>query len=132
MSSVTSYACLQKLALRDVSIALNCQLHVRCARMGAQSSAGRVLVNLVSRDRIGQYYLAGRDGHQIHPRRVDWIDSVKINPSLAMMRECYIQLRAICSFPSIWCARATEWSSITASGTTMQQPRHDHCKGCTE
>ena len=44
--------------------------------------------NLVSRDRIGQYYLAGRDGHQIHPRRVDWIDSVKINPSLVMMREC--------------------------------------------
>ena len=34
-----------------------------------------------------QYYLAGRDGHQIHPCRVDWIDSVKINPFLVMMRE---------------------------------------------
>ena len=51
-------------------------------------SLGIGLENLVSRDRIGQYYLAGRDGHQIHPCRVDWIDSVKINPSLAMMREC--------------------------------------------
>ena len=45
------------------------------------------LENLASRDRIGQYYPAGRDGHQIHPRRVDRIDSVKINPSLVMMRE---------------------------------------------
>ena len=49
---------------------------------------GTGLENLVSRDRIGQYYLAGRDGHQIHPCRVDWIDSVKINPSLVMKREC--------------------------------------------
>ena len=56
--------------------------------MGAQSSAGRVLENPVSRDRIGHYCPPGRDGHQIHPRRVDWIDSVKINPSLVMMREC--------------------------------------------
>ena len=56
--------------------------------MGAQSSAGRVLENPVSRDRIGHYCPPGRDGHQIHPRRVERIDSVKINPSLVMMREC--------------------------------------------
>ena len=55
--------------------------------MGAQSSAGRVLENPVSRDRIGQYWPPGRDGHQIHPGRVEHIDSVKINPSLVMMRE---------------------------------------------
>ena len=30
---------------------------------------------------------------EIHPRRVDWIDSVKINPSLVMMREWYILKR---------------------------------------
>ena len=39
------------------------------------------------RDRIGQYYPAGRDGQQIHPRRVVLIDSVKINPSLLMMTD---------------------------------------------
>ena len=55
---------------------------------GAQSSAGRGLENPVSRDRIGHYCPPGRDGHQIHPRRVERIDSVKINPSLVMMREC--------------------------------------------
>ena len=77
---LNSLACLQKLVLCDASKALNFQLHVHRARMGAQSFAGRVLANLFSRDRIAQYYLAGRDGHQIHPRRVDWIDSVKINP----------------------------------------------------
>ena len=53
-------------------------------------SLGIGLENPVSRDRIGQYYPAGRDGHQIHPRRVELIDSVKINPSLVMMRECFM------------------------------------------
>ena len=48
---------------------------------------GTGLENLGSRDRIGQYYSASRDGHQIHPLRVTRIDSVKINPSLVMMRE---------------------------------------------
>ena len=61
--------------------------------MGAQFSAGRVLENLIPRDRIGQYSPAGRDGHQIHPCRVRWIDSVKINPSLVMMRECKLYTR---------------------------------------
>ena len=88
MTSVTTFACLQMLALRDALPALNCQLHVHRARMGAHFSAGRVLENLGSRDRIGQYYSASRDGHQIHPRRMTRIDSVKINPSLVMMREC--------------------------------------------
>ena len=88
MTSVSTFACLQKLALCDDSPALNCQLNVHCARMGTQSSAGRVLENLISRDRIGQYSPASRDGHQIHPCSVRWIDSVKINPSLVMMREC--------------------------------------------
>ena len=50
-------------------------------------SLGIGLENPVSRDRIGQYYPASRDRHQIHPRRVERIDSVKINPSLVMMRE---------------------------------------------
>ena len=45
-------------------------------------------VDTASRDRIGQYYPAGRDGHQIHPCRVELIDSVNFNPSLVMMREC--------------------------------------------
>ena len=49
---------------------------------------GTGLENLGSRDRIGQYYSASRDGHQIHPRRMTRIDSVKINPPLVMMREC--------------------------------------------
>ena len=98
MSSVTSFACLQKFALGDASPALNSQLHVHRARMVAQLSVqgehwkilslGRGLENLGSRDRIGQYYSASRDGHQIHPRRMTQIDSVKINPSLVMMREC--------------------------------------------
>ena len=48
---------------------------------------GTGLENLVSRERIGQYCSASRDGHQIHPRRVERIDSVKINSSLLMMRE---------------------------------------------
>ena len=97
MTSVTTFACLQKFALGDASPALNCQLHVHRARMVAQLSVqgehwkilslGRGLENPVSRDRIGQYYPAGRDGHQIHPCRVEQIDSVKINPSLVMMRE---------------------------------------------
>ena len=64
--------------------------------MGAQSSAGRVLENPVSRDRIGHYCPPGRDGHQIHPRRVEWIDSVKINPSLVMMREWQIFELTLC------------------------------------
>ena len=41
-------------------------------------------------DRIGHYCPPGRDGHQIHPGRVERIDSVKINPSLVMMRECTV------------------------------------------
>ena len=86
-TSDPTFAFLQKFALRDASPALNCLLHVHRARMGAQFSAGRVLENLIPRDRIGQYSPAGRDGHQIHPCRVRWIDSVKINPSLVMMRE---------------------------------------------
>ena len=88
MTSVSTFACLQMLALRDVSPALNCQLHVHRARMAVHFSAGRALENLGSRDRIGQYCSASRDGHQIHPLRVTRIDSVKINPSLVMMREC--------------------------------------------
>ena len=88
ITSATPFACLLEFALRDASPALNCQLHVHRARMCAQFSAGRVLENLVSRDSIGQCYPAGRDGHQMHPRRVELIDSVKINPSLVMMREC--------------------------------------------
>ena len=48
------------------------------------------LVNTASRDRIGQYYPAGRDGHQIHPCGVRLIDSVNFNPSLVMMRECFV------------------------------------------
>ena len=53
----------------------------------AQSSPGRGLVNLRSRERIGQSYPAGRDARLIHPCRMEQIDSVKINPSLVMMRE---------------------------------------------
>ena len=79
------------LALRDALPALNCQLHVHRARMGAHFSAGRVLENLGSRDRIDQYYSVSRDGHQVHPRRMTRIDSVKINPSLVMVREWFLQ-----------------------------------------
>ena len=61
MTSVTSFACLQKLALRDASIALNNQLHVRCARMGAQSSAGRVLVLSLGIGLVNTTLLAGID-----------------------------------------------------------------------
>ena len=100
LTSVPTFACLQKLALRDASPALNCLSHVHRARMGAQFSAGRVLENLIPRDRIGQYSPAGRDGHQIHPCRVRWIDSVKINPSLVMMREWHF-LFAIATFHRI-------------------------------
>ena len=78
------------LALRDALPALKCQVHVHRARMGAHFSAGRVLENLGSRDRIDQYYSASREGHQTHPRRMTRIDSVKINPSLVTMRECFI------------------------------------------
>ena len=48
---------------------------------------GRIDQNTASRDRIGQYCPAGRDGHQIHPCRVERIYGVKINPSQVMMRE---------------------------------------------
>ena len=62
-------------------------------------SLGTGLVNHFSRDRISQYYPASRDGHQIHPRRVERIDSVEINPSLVMMREwpreCFVVIFAI-------------------------------------
>ena len=67
MTSVLTFACLQMLALRDVSPALNCQLHVHRARMAVHFSAGRALENLGSRDRIGQYYSASRDGHHSEP-----------------------------------------------------------------
>ena len=70
------------------SSALNYLLCVHRARMGAQSSAGRGLVNLRPRERIDQSYPAGRDAHEIHPCRMEQIDSVKINPSLVVMREC--------------------------------------------
>ena len=87
-TSVTTFACLQEFSLRIASSALNYQLCVRRARMGAQSSPGRGLVNLRSRERIGQSYPAGRDARLIHPCRMELIDSVKINPSLLMMLEC--------------------------------------------
>ena len=35
------------------------------------------------------------NGHQIHHRRVEWIDSVKINPSMVMMRECNVCIPAL-------------------------------------
>ena len=62
------------------------------------------LVNTASRDRIGQYYPAGRDGHQIHPCRVELIDSVNFNPSLVMMREWSMISYVICrkSWPQHW------------------------------
>ena len=95
MTSVTTLACLQKLALCDASPALNCQLHVHRwvlfsllqGEYWKIFALGIGLENPDSRDRIGQYYSASRDGHQIHPPRVTRIDSVKINPSLVMMRE---------------------------------------------
>ena len=65
--------------------------------MGAQFSPGRVLGNLAPRDRIGQSYPAGKDARLIHPCRMEHIDSVKINPSLVMMRECAMLL-----FPVSW------------------------------
>ena len=89
-TSVTTFACLQEFSLCIASSALNYLLCVHRARMGAQSSAGRGLVNLRPRERIGQSYPAGRDAHKIHPCRVEQIVSVKINPSLVMMRECPI------------------------------------------
>ena len=57
MASGTTFAGLQKLALREASPALNCQLHVHRARMGAHFSAGTGLENLGSRDRIGKSWL---------------------------------------------------------------------------
>ena len=50
-------------------------------------SLGRGLVNLASRERIGQSFPACKDTRQMHPCRMEQIDSVKINPSLVMMRE---------------------------------------------
>ena len=58
--------------------------------MGAQSSPGRVLGNPAPRDRIGQCCPVGKDARLIHPCRMEQIDSVKINPSLVMMRECFM------------------------------------------
>ena len=49
-----------------------------------------------------QYYSAGRNGHQIHPFRVERIDSVKINPSLVMMREWEIHPLRLRYFPRPW------------------------------
>ena len=68
---------------------------------------GTGLENLGSRDRIGQYYSASRDGHQIHPRRLTQIDSVKINPSLVMMRECKLHAsnQHITTFHNAMCCR---------------------------
>ena len=77
-----------ELSLCIASLALNFELCVHRARMGAQSSPGRVLGNLAPRERIGQSYPAGKDARLIHPCRMEQIDSVKINPSLIMMREC--------------------------------------------
>ena len=73
-------------------------------------SLGIGLENPVSRDRIGQYYPVGRDGHQIHPRRVELNDSVKINLSLVMMRECDIL--------------SGEQGSIKATSKRMQHLSH--------
>ena len=67
--------------------ALNYQLCVHRAWMGAHSSPGRVLGNPAPRDRIGQCYPVGKDARLIHPCRMEQIDSVIINPSLVMMRE---------------------------------------------
>ena len=89
-TSVTTFACLQEFSLCIASSALNYLLCVHRARMGAQSSAGRGLVNLRPRERIGQSYPAGKDARWIHPCRMEQIDSVKINPSLVMMREYQI------------------------------------------
>ena len=94
-TSVTTFACLQEFSLRIASSALNYQLCVRRARMGAQSSPGRGLVNLRSRERIGQSYPAGRDARLIHPCRMEQIDSVKINPSLVMMREWFLSAKRV-------------------------------------
>ena len=44
-----------------------------------------------------QSYPAGKDARLIHPCRMEHIDSVKINPSLVMMRECAMLL-----FPVSW------------------------------
>ena len=94
-TSVTTFACLQEFSLCIASSALNYLLCVHRARMGAQSSAGRGLVNLRPRERIGQSYPAGKDACWIHPCRMEQIDSVKINPSLVMMRECALQWSTI-------------------------------------
>merc|ERR1712018_417589 len=95
-TSVTSFACLQEFSLCIASSALNYLLCVHRARMGVQSSAGRGLVNLRPWERIGQSYPAGRDAHKIHPCRVEQIVSIKINPSLVIMRECQILLLKKC------------------------------------
>ena len=92
-TSVTTFACLQEFSLCIASSALNYLLCVHRARMGAQSSAGRGLVNLRPRERIGQSYPAGKDARWIHPCRMEQIDSVKFNPSLVMMRECTVHWR---------------------------------------
>ena len=99
--SDTTFACLQEFSLCIASSALNYLLCVHRARMGVQSSPGRVLANLVPGDRIGQCYSVGRDARWILPCGQGRIDSVKINPSLLMMREWIIWSRKILSFNSI-------------------------------
>ena len=90
-----SIACLLKSALCIASSALNYRLCVHRASMRAQSSPGRVLGNLAPGDGIGQCYPAGKDARLIHPCRMEQIDSVKINPSLVMMRECFMLPRTM-------------------------------------
>ena len=90
-TSATTFACLQELSLCIASLALNFRLYVHRARMGAQSSPGRISGNLAPRERIGQSYPAGKDARLIHPCRLGQIDSVKINPFLVMMREWLVR-----------------------------------------
>ena len=70
-TNVITYACLLEFSLCIASSALNYQLCVHRARMGAQSCTGRGLVNilplgrglvnLAPRERIGQSFPAGKD-----------------------------------------------------------------------
>ena len=77
----------------------------------AHSSPGRVLGNPAPRDRIGQCYPVGKDARLIHPYRMEQIDSVKINPSLVMMREC------------LWCV----WKiSLRLTGWIFSLPIRSH------
>ena len=82
-----------------------------CSMNTAHSSPGRVLGNPAPRDRIGQCYPVGKDARLIHPYRMEQIDSVKINPSLVMMREC------------LWCV----WKiSLRLTGWIFSLPIRSH------